>query len=95
MRLKKDLFYFNIADRTGDIGITINDINLVSMQRDEAKKILLQYNLIKENGNIILQKGLQLVTTIQHGGATEYIFKYMNTILKVDLAEIDDDEYFE
>ena len=67
--------------------------DLIDYDRTKAKLILQKYNLIKDNGDIILPKGLELIDEEQHGGATEYTFslKYVN--IKLDLAEVD--HYFE
>ena len=98
-KLNKDLYYHNINDNSGDIGITIFEkddsilADLIDYDRTKAKLILQKYNLIKDNGDIILPKGLELIDEEQHGGATEYTFslKYVN--IKLDLAEVD--HYFE
>ena len=97
-KLKKDLFYYNINDKSGDIGITLNGINLVNMRRDQAAKFLRVYNLINEDGNIIIPKGAELIGKVQHGGAIEYIFiikiDKRTVLIELDLV-IDDEEYFE
>jgi hypothetical protein len=95
--LKKDLNYQNINDKSGDIGIILNGINLINMKRDQAAKFLRVYNLINEDGDIIIPKGVKLIDKNQCGGAEEYKFvlkiEGRIALIELDLA-IDDKEYF-
>lgn len=95
--LKKDLFYQNIEDRSHDIGITLNGINLVNMTRKQSKSFFKIYKLINDNGDIIIPKGFELIGANQHDGVLEYIFKSPKdkqfVLIEVDLA-IDENEYF-
>jgi len=95
--LKKDLNYQNINDKSGDIGIMLNGINLINMERDQAAKFLRVYNLINKNGDIIIPKGAELIGKNQYGGAAEYKFMIKDekkvVLIELDLA-INDKEYF-
>lgn len=95
--LKKEVFYQNINDKSGDIGIILNGINLINIKRDQAAKFLRVYNLINEDGDIIIPKGVKLIDKNQYGGAEEYKFMIKDekrvVLIELDLA-IDDKEYF-
>lgn len=103
--VKKDIAYYGInglLEGETDIGITINGINLVNMEKEKAIEILNNYGLVK-NANlqgfgkyqkcIVIPKGFEVINIVDLINYRTYKLKGnidgKNIVIEIDLLFFD------
>lgn len=95
MKFIKEVFVFDkemAFNGEVDFAVTINGADLIDAPIDRAWAMLNAHGLIKDD-KFIIPMGTRVIYKIQYSGATEYKLNYNNTMITLDLALDNENEF--